>query len=171
MSATSSNTPGMQVMRDRIAARWRLLAPRERIALQLLLVFAAALAFWFAAWLPTRAALQQARRHVAAEQQLQAHLRANAPRLIAAAARTGTASAEQLPALLMVTADKHGLAISGIQQQADQRTKLALSGAPADVVVWLQTLQSIGVSVDELTLAQQPDASWSGEVLLLVSRS
>lgn len=158
-------------MRDRIAARWRLLAPRERTALQLLLAFATVLAFWFAAWSPTRAALQQARSNVATEQQLQTHLRANAPRLIAAAPRTAAANPEQLPALLAAAADKHGLAISGVQQQADQRIKLALSGAPADVMLWLQTLQSIGVSVDELTLAQQPGASWSGEVLLLASRS
>ena len=170
MSTTFSNTFGMQVMRDRIAARWRLLAPRERTALQLLLVFAAVLAFWFAAWLPTREALQQARSNVATEQQLQRHLRANAPRLIAAAQRTAAPSPEQLPALLAAAADQHGLAISGVQQ-ADQRIKLALSGAPADVMVWLQALQSMGVSVDELTLAQQPDASWNGEVSLLVSRS
>ena len=170
MSTTFSNTFGMQVMRDRIAARWRLLAPRERTALQLLLVFAAVLAFWFAAWSPTREALRQARSNVATEQQLQAHLRANAPRLIAAAPRTAAPNPEQLPALLTAMADKHGLAISGVQQ-ADQRIKFALSGTPADVMLWLHTLQSIGVSVDELTLAQQPDASWSGEVLLLVSRS
>ena len=171
MSTPVSNAPGMQVMRDRIVARWRLLAPRERTALQLLLAFATVLAFWFAAWLPTREALQQARSNVATEQQLQRHLRANAPRLIAAAQRTAAPSPEQLPALLAAAADQHGLAISGVQQQADQRIKLALSGAPADVMVWLQTLQSTGVSVEELTLAQQPDASWNGEVLLLVSRS
>ena len=170
MSTTFSNTFGMQVMRDRIAARWRLLAPRERTALQLLLVFAAVLAFWFAAWVPTREALQQARSNVITEQQLQVYLRANAPRLIAVAQRTAMPNAEQLPALLTAAADKHGLAISGVQQ-ADQRIKLALSGAPADVMVWLQALQSMGVSVDELTLAQQPDAGWNGEVLLLVSRS
>ena len=157
-------------MRDRIAARWRLLAPRERTALQLLLVFAAVLAFWFAAWVPTREALQQARSNVITEQQLQVYLRANAPRLIAVAQRTAMPNAEQLPALLTAAADKHGLAISGVQQ-ADQRIKRALSGAPADVMLWLHTLQSIGVSVDELTLAQQPDAGWNGEVLLFVSRS
>ena len=170
MSAPVSNMPGMQILRDRIAARWRLLAPRERAALQLLLAFAAVLAFWFAAWSPTREALQQARRNVTMEQQLQTHLRANAPRLIAAAQRTAVPNPEQLPALLTATADKHGLAISGVQQ-ADQRIKFALSGTPADVMLWLQTLQSMGVSVDELTLAQQPDASWNGEVSLLVPRS
>lgn len=170
MSTTFSNTFGMQVMRDRIAARWHLLAPRERTALQLLLVFAAVLAFWFGAWVPTREALQQARSSVITEQQLQGHLRANAPRLIAAAQRTAMPNPEQLPALLTAAADKHGLAINGVQQ-VDQRIKLALSGAPADVMVWLQALHGMGVSVDELTLAQQPDASWNGEVSLLVSRS
>ena len=157
-------------MRDRVAARWRMLAPRERTALQLLLAVATVLAFWFGAWLPIREVLRQARSNVTTEQQLQTHLRANAPRLIAATQRTPAPNLEQLPALLTATADKHGLTISG-GQQADQRIKLALSGAPVDVMVWLQTLQSLGVSVDELTLAQQPDASWNGEVLLLVSRS
>lgn len=171
MSATAASKPGTQAMRDRVVARWRLLAPRERIALQLLLVFAAALAFWFAAWLPTREALQRARSHVAMEQQLQAYMRANGPRLVAAAQRAVAPDAEQLPALLTATADKHGLAIDAIQLQADRRVKLALSGAPADVVVWLQTLQGMGVSVDELTFAQQPDDSWKGDAVLLVSRS
>lgn len=170
MSATVSSTPGTQVMRARIAARWRRLAPRERIALQLLLAFAALLVLWFAAWSPTREALQQARSNVATQQQLQAHLRANAPRLIAAAQPTAAPDPEQLPALLTATADKHGLAISGVQR-ADQRIKLVLSGAPADVMAWLQMLQSLGVCVDELTLAQQPDAGWNGEVVLLASRS
>lgn len=171
MSTMVSSRAGAHSVRGRVAARWQLLASRERIALQLLLVFSTALAFWFAAWLPVRATLQQARSHVATEQQLQTYLRANAPRLIAAVQRTGMPNAEQLPALLTATADKHGLVINAVQPQAEQRIQLAFNGAPVDVMVWLQALQDMGIAVDELTLAQQPDDSWKGEALLLVPRS
>ncbi|KRG71328.1 hypothetical protein ABB27_03520 [Stenotrophomonas terrae] len=167
MNMTTTRNGTGNGVQQLIRTRWAALAPRERIALQVLLAFAVLLAFWFGAWSPTRHALQQARANAAAEQQLQAHLRANAPRLLAGAHLRGALKAEQLPAMLSATAAEQGLTLRQVQQQPDQRVAVSVEGAPAALLPWLQALQGKGVGLAELSLVQQPDGSWNGEVMLV----
>ncbi|WP_313173359.1 type II secretion system protein GspM [Stenotrophomonas sp.] len=157
---------GGRGLRGLLGTRWAALAPRDRLALQVLLAFAVLLAFWFGAWMPTRHALQQARRDVAAEQQLQRHLRANAVRAGAAAQRGAALKASELPAMLSALADEQGLTIHQVQQRPEQRVAVSLEGAPAQALLWLQALQDRGLGVAELRLLQQPDGSWQGEAVL-----
>ena len=154
-----------------IGKRWAALAERDRIALQGLLVLAVLLMLWFGAWMPTRGALQQARANAAAEQQLQVHLRTNAPRLIAAAHLRQALKPHELPAVLLATAADFGLTIRQLQQRPHQGLAVAVEGAPDDVLMWLQALQSRGVGLAELSLVQQPDGSWQNDVLLLAAAS
>lgn len=171
MNMTSSRSGAGNAVRHLIDTRWAALAPRDRIALQALLAFAVLLAVWFGAWQPSRAALQQARANVAAEQQLQAYLRANAPRLVAGAQLRGMLKAAQVPAVLSALAAEQGLTLRQVQQRPDQRIAVVVEGPPAALLAWLQALQGKGVGLAEMSLTQQPDASWNGEVLLLAPAS
>lgn len=161
---TTSNA--VQRTWQQAATRWQALPPRDRLALQTMAVFFLALGFWFGAWTPVRAALQAARANVAAEQQLQAHLRANASRLAVRGQAAARMNVADVPAMLAASADKHGLGIVQLQPQPDKRIAVTLNGHPVAVVAWLEALQNAGVGMVELTLAQGEDGSWKGDVLL-----
>lgn len=165
MSAMTAGKP-LQQTRRYAAARWHALPPRDRLALQVMALFLVALGFWFGAWMPVRDALQAARANLAAEQQLQTHLRANASRLVAGGQVAAQMNATDLSAMLAASAGKHGLSIALLQPRPDQRIAVTLSGHPSAVVAWLEELQNAGVAMTELTLAQGEDGSWKGDMLL-----
>ncbi|WP_449467825.1 type II secretion system protein GspM [Stenotrophomonas humi] len=163
-AVTTSNA--VQRTWQQATTRWQALPPRDRLALQTMAVFFLALGFWFGVWTPVRAALQAAQANVAAEQQLQAHLRANASRLAGRGQVAAQMNAADVPALLASSAGKHGLSIDPLQPQPDKRIAVTLSGHPSAVVAWLEELQNAGVGMVELTLAQGEDGSWKSDVLL-----
>lgn len=152
--------------RRHVAMRWHGLSSRDRVALQLLALFFSALVVWFAAWQPLRGALDAARTNVAAEQQLQNHLRANAPRLAARGDVAAKMKPAELPALLVASTAKHGLEIAQLQHRPDQRTALAINGSPEALVAWLEELQSAGVGMIELSLVQDGEGRWRSDVVL-----
>lgn len=167
MSATEIDR-GISQWRRYGGRRWRALSSRDRLALQILALFFALLVVWFGAWQPLRGALQEARANVAAEQQLQRHLRANAPRLAARGHVAAKIKPEELPALLAASAGKHGLEIAQLQQRPDRRLALAINGSPAALIAWLEELQAAGVALAELTLALDADGGWRSDVVLAV---
>lgn len=166
MSATQRSDPHLPRWRQTLQGRYRALSSRDRMALLMLAVFLLLLLLWQGVWAPMRAALKDARADVVAEQELQVHLRNNAPRLAARGHVAGKVDAAQMPALLAAGAQKRGIALIQVQPRPGKQVAISLQGAPEEVVAWLGDLQSVGVALVEVSLLQEESGPWRGDVVI-----
>lgn len=139
---------------SQLMARWRQMAPRERLAVASLGAFLAGLLLYGALWLPVERGRQEALAYFQQQRELFAYLQARAPEARAASGRaTAQVAPGDLQRLVTAAAERQGLAIERLDAGADDGVQVSLRPAPfATLLAWFETLRRQGIHIEEAGL-------------------
>jgi general secretion pathway protein M len=136
------------------------LSDREKLLVSISAILAVIFVFYFALWAPINNALDKQRDLVTSKQADLLWVQKNANRAVQL--RTGSDSSTSfsgsLPQVVNQTANRLNIAISRMQPQ-DEELKVWVDQAPFnDVVSWLQSLESKGIRIINVDLAEADQA-------------
>lgn len=136
-----------------LGQRWQQLPPRDRVALLGLGCFLLMALIYLALWQPLQRDLQHARDWYSQQRDLHAYLLAHADEARQSAANPQPQiDAEALHGLVTRSAQERGLSIERVDSDASG-VQVNLALAPfANVLAWLQQLQSQGVNFADVSL-------------------
>ncbi|WP_108127135.1 type II secretion system protein GspM [Saccharospirillum mangrovi] len=133
-------------------ARWQQLGQREQLALRVLAMVVALLAFWLLLIQPIRHWQQNADQQLSNAQATYQSLLQKAPQAMSSGLVAANPSSDSLNTELRRQANRFGLTIQGFEPDGDLLRVRLDDARYSQVVQWLAALQAQGVTVDQLTL-------------------
>lgn len=160
----------LQVSSSPLWQRWQQLPARDRLALLGLGGFFAALLVYLLIWQPVQQQLQASRNWYAQQSELHQYLLAHADeaRQVAAAPQQQV-DPEALQGLVTSSAQAAGLSIERVDSDAGGLQVNLAPSAFANLLPWLQQLQSSGVSFGEVSLERGENGLVLARLSLAVS--
>lgn len=151
-----------------LGQRWQQLPPRDRLALLGLGAFMAVVLIYLALWLPLQRDLQQSRAWYSQQRELHAYVLAHADQARQLAGQQQI-DAEALHGLVTRSAQERGLSIERVDSDATG-VQVNLAPAPfANLLAWLQQLQSEGVRFADVSLERGDNGRVLARLSLAVS--
>ncbi|PFG25151.1 general secretion pathway protein M [Pseudomonas lurida] len=145
----------MKALFTQYSNRWQQLPPRDRLALRLLTLFLAAALFWSLLWNPQREALIHAEQHLQEALQLQTDLLTlNA----SSNASSSHVNSQTMAGLIAATTAKANLAVERMDSEESGRLNLSLVGSLADLLKWLDEIETQNITLVSLQLEVSPQA-------------
>lgn len=160
----------LQLRSSPLWQRWQQLPPRDRLALLGLGGFFAALLVYLLIWQPVQQQLQASRNWYAQQSELHQYLLAHADEARqVAAAPLQHVDPEALQGLVTSSAQAAGLSIERVDSDAGGLQVNLAPSAFANLLPWLQQLQSSGVSFAEVSLERGENGLVLARLSLAVS--
>ena len=153
-----------------LGQRWQQLPARDRLALLGLGAFMAVVLVYLALWLPLQRDLQQSRAWYSQQRELHAYMLAHADEARQLAGHPQQQiDAEALHGLVTRSAQERGLSIERVDSDATG-VQVNLAPAPfANLLAWLQQLQSEGVRFADVSLERGDNGRVLARLSLAVS--
>lgn len=158
--------------RSPLQRRWATLVPRERLALQVMLLFVIGALLYLSLWQPAQHRLHDAREALAQQLELSNYLQAKAPLARTLVEKpTQTLAPEQLQGLVTSSAAAAQLTIERIDNQGDGSLQINLQPvAFSQLLKWLSELEGQGVRIDEAGLDRNEDSRVTARLTLRVAQ-
>ncbi len=158
--------------RSPLQRRWAALAPRERVALGLMLVCVIAALLYISFWQPAQHRLHNARESLAQQLELSGYLQAKAPLARALVEKpTATLAPEQLQGFVTTSAAASQLTIERIDNAGDGSLQVNLQPVAFNLLLrWFQELEGQGVRIDEAGMDRNEEGLVTARLTLRVGQ-
>lgn len=157
--------------RSPLAAYWSALAPRDRLALAGLGLFAGAVMVYLLFWQPAQRQAQEARQAFTEQRALYAYLKTHAAQA-SAHAQTPIERIDpaRLQGVVAQSAAQSGVLIERLDSEGEEGVQLSVPALGFTTLMnWLYTLQRRGVQVEQLAVERQDGGLVSARIGLRVA--
>lgn len=158
--------------RSPLQRRWTTLAPRERLALGLMVLCVFGALLYISFWQPAQHRLHNAREALAQQLELSGYLQAKAPLARALVEKpTASLAPEQLQGYVTTSAAASQLTIERIDNSGDGSLQVNLQPVAFNLLLrWFQELEGQGVRIDEAGMDRNEEGLVTARLTLRVGQ-